>query len=429
MLRQCFPTTNAISRMLTTKASCDYFDVIIVGGGIMGSSAAFWLLNLDPSLKVAVVERDPTYELASTPRSVGSIRQQFSIKGNVLMSQFSAKFLDDIGSHLSFDDNEADCGFTKGSYLFLSTPEGKSILEENWKLQTSLGAKVQLLDEANLKEKFEWLETSDLAAGVVGLEDEGWFDPWMLLSCFKKKAISLGAKYIHGDVNGFKVDSNSNLITGVSYLEEIEGGSKKKKTESYSRARFVVNAAGASAAQVVSFAGVDNNFPVEARKRQVFVVHCPNGPKLDCPLVVDPSGVYFRREGSSGNFLCGRSPNMENDPSTNSMEVEHDFFDEYIWPYLAQRAPVFNELKVINSWAGSYEYNTFDQNAILGAHPLCENFYLMNGFSGHGAQQAPAAGLATAELILHGEYRTLQLNEFGYQRILDGKLLKEKNVV
>jgi glycine/D-amino acid oxidase-like deaminating enzyme len=400
----------------------------------MGSSSAYNLLLQDPSLKVAVVERDPTYKMASTPLSVGSIRQQFSIEGNVRMSQYSADFIKNVDTHLSVPgEDPADCSFVEGGYLFLASDAGLPTLKENHALQASLGAGVEMMDRRGLATKFPWLDVEDIEAGVLGTRDEGWFDPWLLLTGFRRKAASLGAVYVQGNVEAFRSASSG----GGTRLESVRvaPSSGSSSTDADGEAfdlecGFVVNAAGAWAADVMRMAD-GSDFPVRPRRRMAFVVHCPDGPVDDCPLVVDPSGVYFRREGAGGHFVCGKSPpdTPEDDPDGAPLEVDHAFFTEQIWPALARRAPAFEACKQTSAWAGYYEYNTFDQNAILGKHPTFENLVLANGFSGHGIQQSPAVGRAVAEVVLHGGYRTLDLEPFGYARVLEGRKLQEKNVV
>ncbi|NXU67774.1 FXRD1 protein, partial [Horornis vulcanius] len=187
--------------------------------------------------------------------------------------------------------------------------------------------------------------------------------------------------------------------------------------------------------------------------RYVFTWHCPNGPGLSCPFVIDTSGAYFRRDGSAGNYLGGMSPPevspwgplrsftplffirhlqsiffQEEEPDPSDLLVDHNYFQEKIWPRLAQRVPAFESLRVRGSWAGYYDYNTFDQNGVLGPHPRLENLFLAAGFSGHGLQHAPAAGRALAELLIKGRYETLDLRRLGWDRLVEGKPLEERSV-
>ncbi|MDP6346716.1 MAG: FAD-binding oxidoreductase, partial [Alphaproteobacteria bacterium] len=119
----------------------------------------------------------------------------------------------------------------------------------------------------------------------------------------------------------------------------------------------------------------------------------------------------------------------DQDPDCDDFELDYQLFDEVVWPTLAHRVPAFEAIKLSGAWAGLYDYNTFDQNAILGGHPDVAGILFCNGFSGHGIQQSPAVGRATAELIVHGGYRGLDLSAFDYARIPAGRPLREAAVV
>lgn len=396
----------------------------------MGSSTAYWLKCRDPNLSVAVVERDMTYARASTGLSVGSIRQQFSIEGNVRMSLFGSLFIQNIHDHLSInnvddDPTETDVGFVSSSYLFLATEQGVPILKENHTLQTSLGAKVKYCEPEEIADMYPWLNVEDVAAGCVGTENEGWFDPWSLLNCFRKKASSIGVEYILGEVVDVGVDSESQIVTHVDIAESNSSETTRVQCG------FAVNAGGPWASSIHRMACQDSpgTLPIHPRKRNVFVVHAPTGPHETCPMIIDPSGVYCRREGSAGHFLCGKSPDAADDPDTDNLDVDYGFFDEHIWEVLAHRVPAFENLKCVNAWAGFYEYNTVDQNAIIGRHPSIANFLMICGFSGHGIQQSPAAGRAVSELIIDGDFQTIDLSAFGYDRIVEGRPLLERNII
>ena len=120
---------------------------------------------------------------------------------------------------------------------------------------------------------------------------------------------------------------------------------------------------------------------------------------------------------------------MSEPPPENLDDIDHGFFDSEVWPKLAARVPAFEGIKVVNAWAGFYDFNTLDHNAVIGPHPELANFYFANGFSGHGAQQGAAAGRAIGELILHGAFQTLDLTRFGYARIAARRPLRERNVI
>ena len=186
----------------------------------------------------------------------------------------------------------------------------------------------------------------------------------------------------------------------------------------------LVDSAGYHAHEVAAMAGIE--LPIRPRKRFVFVFDCKE-PVERAPLLIDPSGVYFRPEGA--NFIGGVSPPEDQGPDCFDFEIDYRLFEEVVWPTLAERVPAFEAIKLVRAWAGHYDYNTLDQNAILGPHPEIRNFYFANGFSGHGLQQSPAAGRATAELIAHGAYRSIDLTRFGYERVLRGEPIVELNVV
>ncbi len=220
-----------------------------------------------------------------------------------------------------------------------------------------------------------------------------------------------GARYIHGEVVG--IERSGARIAGVTLAngERIACGT-------------LVNAAGPQAGDVAALAGIA--LPVEPRKRCVFVVACREAlPGM--PLMVDPTGVWVRPEGEV--YICGVSPPEDADPRASDFEVDYALFDDVVWPALAHRVPAFEALKVQRAWAGHYDYNTLDQNAVIGPHPEIGNFLFANGFSGHGLQQSPATGRAVAELIVHRKFVSLDLTLFGYERVMSGRAVKELNII
>jgi len=388
------------------------FDVVIAGGGVIGSAAAYFLTaHSGFDGRVAVIERDPTYANCTTSRSVGGIRQQFSTRENILLSQFAAEFVKRTDEYLTVDGSAPPLGFVEAGYLFLAGEQSVAIMRKNHALQNRCGASVALLDVENLRSRFPWLDVTGLALGSLGLKNEGWIDPHALLMAFRAKARSLGARYLKGEVTG--IDLNKKRITGVRLADG----------ETISCAALV-NAAGAWAAQVAAMAGIV--LPVSPRKRQVFVFECKQSLP-SCPLVIDPTGMYFRPE--SGRFLCGISPPESSDPDAFDHQVDYAPFESTLWPMLARRVPAFEAIKFHSAWACTYAYNTLDQNAIIGPHPEVSNFYFANGFSGHGLQQSPGVGRALSELIVDGAYNGINLGRFGFERIIAKKPIRELNVV
>lgn len=387
-------------------------DIVIIGGGVIGSSIAYFL-KASPGFtgSVTVLEKDPTYEFGSTARSWGGVRQQFSTPENILISKFTEEFLADITRYLGVDGDPVSVNFEERGYLFLAQEPHIPTLYANNAIQRGLGVNVALLDTDDLARGYPWLNVSDLAGGSLGLSGEGWLDAYSLNQAFRKKAISLGAEYRAVAAIGLERDGNSVTSVRLGDGSAIAAGR-------------VVNAAGPAAATVAGWIGVD--LPVRPRKRYAYSFSCRE-PISGCPLVIDPSGVHFRPEGRQ--FIAGCSPAAEDDPDCTDFEIDYGWFEEHIWPILAHRVPAFEAIRMERAWAGHYAYNLLDQNAVLGAHPEIGNFYFANGFSGHGLQQSPAVGRAIAELIIHGEFRSLDLSRLGFERLVTGNALKERNIV
>lgn len=390
-----------------------HYDVVIVGGGAIGSACALFLAR-DPAFtgRIAVLERDPGYGDSSTARSAGSIRHQFSTAESIALSRFGSAFLRAPGPWLEVDGEVPELGFVEGGYLFLADAAGLPTLRANHALQRAHGADNVLLDPAGLAARFPWLHTADLAGGCLGLSGEGWFDPHALLLALRRKARRLGVDYLHAQATGF--ERAGRRVTSVA----LDNGAALD-------CGHVVNAAGARAAEVARWAGID--LPVRPRRRCVFHFRTP-ARLPGCPLVVAPDGLWFRPEGDGFIAGSGPLPGMP-DPDTFDLEVDHALFAESLWPRLAARVPGFAELREGRAWAGLYEWNTVDQNAILGPHPDVDNLIFANGFSGHGLQHAPGVGRAIAELLIAGRFVTLDLARLTYAALLAGRGLAEHNVV
>jgi FAD-dependent oxidoreductase domain-containing protein 1 len=385
------------------------YDVAIVGGAAVGSAIAWFLkAELGFAGSVAVIERDPTYARASTTLSAASIRQQFSTPENIRMSRFGLDFLKTLKRRFG---SEADVGFREGGYLLLASHAGSAALEANHVVQRAEGADVVLVDPEALERRFPWISAEGVALGSLGLSGEGWFDAHALLQLMKAGARAHGAAYIPGEV--VAIDRAGGRIDAVRLADgqRICCGA-------------LVNAAGPQAGHVARLAGVD--LPVGPRKRSVFVFRCrePVGPM---PLMVDTSGLWVRPEGDV--FITGISPVAADDPETDDLEVDYPLFDEVLWPALATRVPAFAAIRQERAWAGHYDYNSLDQNAIIGPHPDIQNLIFANGFSGHGLQQAPAAGRAVAELVVLGRFESLDLSVFGYERIAENRPVRELAVI
>jgi FAD-dependent oxidoreductase domain-containing protein 1 len=389
------------------------YDVIIAGGAAVGSSIAYHLAS-QPGFagSILVVERDPTYATAASALSASGIRQQYSSLINMRASLYGIAFLRDIGDRLAVDGERPDIGLKEGGYLTLATEAGAATLAENHRQQQAEGADILLLDPAGLQQKFPWLATEDLACGTWGRSGEGWYDGYGLMQAFRRKARSLGVTFVQDTVVGLERQG-----ARVTAVDLAAGGRVGCGT--------LVDAAGASGARALArLAGVE--LPIEARKRCIFTFTAEDRVE-GCPLLIDPTGVYVRPEGSG--FICGVQPEADRDPEATDHEVDWYLFEDVVWPTLATRIPAFERIRPGRAWAGHYDMNLHDHNALVGRLPGLDNMLIAAGFSGHGLQQSPAVGRGIAELIVLGEYRTLDLGGFDPGRVERGERIVEDNVV
>jgi glycine/D-amino acid oxidase-like deaminating enzyme len=383
--------------------------VVIIGGGAVGASAAYHLAA-DPGFpgEIVVIERDPTYARASTTLSAASIRTQFSTPVNIALSQYGFRFLRAAEATLG-----VDVGLRERGYLMLASEAGAPVLRANHATQRAAGAAVDLLDPEALG-AFGWLSTEGVALGALGRRGEGWFDAASLLAGLRGAAIRLGARFIAAEACGFTMAG-----ARVAEVRTADGG------------RFpcdhVLCAAGAWSGAVAAWAGLP--VPIRPGKRTVFHVLCREGAAVSAqsPLIVDPSGVWVRPEGAG--FICGVSPDPENDPEATDFAPDWSQFEEIIWPALAARIPVFEALKVSNAWAGWYEMCDWDHNGLVGPLPGAENLLIAAGFSGHGLQHSPGVGRAIAEWLIHREWRSLDMSPLAASRVSEGRRLVELEVI
>jgi sarcosine oxidase len=388
-------------------------DVVIVGGAIIGSSVATFLaMRPDFDGRIVVIERDPTFRTSSTTLSAASIRLQFSTPLNIQISRFGVELIKHPHRFLAVDGEAPEVDFVENGYLFLATDAGLATLEANHAVQREHDVQTVLLSPAELKKRFEWMNVDDLAGASLGLSDEGWFDAHALLQGFRRKARALGVEERVGEV--IALEAEGDRIGAVRLADR-----------STIAADWVVNAAGPRAADVAAMAGVE--LPVRPRKRHVF--HFEGPVSLGAaPLTIDPSGVYLRPEGAA--YITGFSPrDGDPDPDTLDLGTDRAAFESFVWPALAHRVPAFDRVRLLDTWAGHYEVNTLDHNAVVGPHPRLQNLLFANGFSGHGLQQAPAVGRGLAEWIATGRWETLDLSTLGYHRIERAEPIQELNVI
>ena len=335
------------------------YDVIIIGGGIMGSAAAYYLMKTDHTLKVAVVERDPTYVKASTTLSMTNVRIQFSLQQNIEISQYALETLAQFEEEMAVAGERPKICHRREGNLFLVSEDTRRGAEKALALQQSLGCRVDWWSPEKIKRHYPLYDTKSLAGGTFG-PDDGHLDAYAVLMAYKAKAKSLGAEYIKDDVE--KIRTNQGRVGGVQTVRNsaLAGG-------------CVINCAGAWAAQIAGTAGV--NLPVVPVKRQVFVLDTAVKPRGPLPLTVLPSGLYFRTE-TGGVILLGKS--MAQDPIGYQFSWDDKRFVDILWPELAEFVPAFDRLKLVRGWAGLYAVNTLDGNAILGEWPEIKGLFLAN---------------------------------------------------
>ena len=406
---------NPSSTPAAQPANSDRIDVAIIGAGVMGAATAYWIKRKDPALNVAVIERDYSFSRASSALSASSIRQQFSCPVNIQLSQFGINFLRSVSEHLSCTGEVIDLGLTEPGYLHLASSERESSLRSAWEIQSRHGAEIGLLSVAEISSRFPWLNTEGITLGALGLSGEGWFDGPALHQAFLKKALALGVMKIQGEVKAIDCDGESGLSGRRVRLVHLADGRKIN-------CGSLVNAAGAWSSVLVK--DLNLQLSIGAARRTVFVLSCPT-PLSDCPLLIDTTGFWLRPEGRF--LIAGMDPRTDEDDLP--LDPDYSELDEYHWAVLAHRIPALEAMRIERAWAGYYEMNHFDHNAVIGPFDGFDNFYCIAGFSGHGMQHAPGAGLALAEWVLQGEPKTIDVRPLGHDRIARGAPLRELNVI
>jgi glycine/D-amino acid oxidase-like deaminating enzyme len=395
----------------------DTYDVVIIGGAIMGSSTAWWLTQ-DSSFKgqVLVVERDPTYAKAATTLSFSCIRQQFSTELNIRISQFGAAFVQSLRDRMGGDPRVPELKIQNFGYLYLADDDAfADALRANQALQAAAGAGTRLLTPDQLAAEFPFYTVDDLVLGSLNTLDEGYFDGSTVFDWFQRKAVEAGVDYLQDEVVGIDLAPGGGKVTGVRLASGRTVG-----------CGVIVNASGTRGAKMAAMAGIA--LPIEPRKRFNWVLQAERPLDRPLPLTIDPSGVFVREVGG-GTYMAGGHADHDPEVRFDDFTMDPDLWMDKIWPAIATRIPAFEAVKVISEWAGQYDFNTLDQNAVTGPHPEVANFLFLNGFSGHGLQQSPAMGRATAEWIVHGAYRTLDLSPFHYDRVTAGRAMVERAII
>ena len=393
------------------------YDLIIVGGAIMGSSTAWFLSdNDDFNGSVLVVERDSTYENCSTSHTNSCMRQQFSTELNVRISQFAADFVNNIRSHMGGDERVPELSVQSFGYMYLAdNPDFANVLRESQKVQLDAGAATQLMTPDDIKANYPFYNLDDIVLGSINLVNEGYWDGAAVFEWWRRQARERGVEYIENEVVSMQKNANSTRVECVTLAsgEVISCGQ-------------VLNASGPRASRTAAMAGIE--LPVEPRKRFSWIFKAEHPLDQDLPLTIDPSGVHVRENGS-GTYQCGGHSDVDPAVDYDDFIMDQSLWENHVWPILATRIPQFESIRLTNEWGGHYAMNTFDHNAIMGPHTEVENFVFLNGFSGHGLQQSPAMGRGTAEYLTYGEYRSLDMTPFNFERIVTNNPIIEKAII
>ena len=388
-------------------------DIAIIGGGITGSSVAYFLSKSGKAGSVAVIEPDPTYEMATTPRGAGGVRQLFSVPENIRMSAYSLEFYKTFDEVMAINGEAPGANFRANGYLFVANSSGSArMLVENAKLQRAEGANVEVLDGPKLGKTFPSLNTVDVIAACHS-PDDGWLDPTAAMWGFRKKAQSLGAGYIKDRVVGFRLAAHK--------IEAAELGSGETIA-----ADVFINVAGPWSGEVAAMAGID--IPIKPLSRVAHFWRAAE-PIEQLPFIKDDSNIGFRPEGNGfmgGRVTLDKGPGFDWDFDRGFFAT---YFEDAVWPLLAGRVKTFETLRLERTWGCHYSQNWFDGNMIIG--PLSkklENFLIASGFSGHGIMHAPAIGLALSELVLSDGYQTIDLTRLGVHRVHDNLPYAERGI-
>ena len=383
----------------------------------MGSSTA-WFLSQNPDFNgtILVVEKDQKYEFCSTAHTTSCIRQQFSTKLNVEISQFAADFINNFQEYMDNDVRVPKLTIKSFGYMYLAGDEDfAKNLRSNQKVQAASGAATEILTPEEIKSRYPFYNVEDIKLGSINLVNEGYWDSITVFEWMKNKAQENGVEYVENEVTELTKNKSGDRICSI----------KLASGETISGEKFV-NSSGPRAASTSKMAGI--KIPIEPRKRYSWIFKAKNPLDRDLPLTIDPSGFHVRENGG-GTYQAGGHGTYDPAVEFDDFIMDDELWESTVWPILFNRIPQFESLKLISQWAGHYAMNTVDQNAIIGPHNIIQNFFFLNGFSGHGSQQAPAMGRATAELLTYDAFKTIDMSAFRYERLLSGNKVIEEAII
>jgi glycine/D-amino acid oxidase-like deaminating enzyme len=386
-------------------------DVVIIGGGVVGSSVAWHLREHGFTGRVLVVERDRTYERASSLLAMGGIRQQFCTAVTVRMVQHSVRFWKQFDAHMGTADARPRAWFRQRGYLFLADAAAAPALMTRYELERRAGAVVQMLSPDDVRRLVPdaWLD--DIVFGVLG-NDDGYANPREVLSGFYRAAAAAGADFIEDAV--VSIMAAGGRVTGVGLA-----------SGTHVESPVVVNAAGAWAGRVARLAGLD--VPVQPMRQMLFRCTLPRYWPYRFPMLIDPGGVHWRHddpvEPDGPDRLVAAFTNWDEQVGER-FEPDQSRWSREFYPAMVRRVPSLATVTEACGWSGLYEM-TPDHNPVLGEHPGLGGFIFANGFSGHGLMMSPATGVIVSELIRLGRSETFDVSTFAVDRFERGALVHD----
>ncbi len=390
-------------------------DVVIIGGGVVGSSIGYHLRQDGFTGRIVVVERDDTYARASSNLAMGGIRQQFGSTVNIKLSQYSIAFYRDFDARMSVAGHTARAWFRQRGYLFLVDGPSAERFERRYAILTSRGARTRRLSVDEIRTMLPDLHVDDLVFGLIG-PDDGYANPKEVLRGFRAGARAAGVEYVTAEVSTIRREDER--VTGVT----LASGERLDTPA-------VVNAGGPFAGAVAKRAGLHQ--PVEPVRQHLFRCDLPRYWPYRWPMTIDPGGVHWRHDdplepGEPDRIILARTK-LDEPPGENFACDESRWLADF-YPDLVRRVPAFKDVRLVEGWAGLYEM-TPDHNPMIGEHPALKGFFMANGFSGHGLMMAPATGKVVSELIRCGRSETFDISDLSIERFARGELFWDEAMI
>ena len=386
-------------------------DVVIVGGGVVGSSAAWHLRQDGFTGRILVIERDSTYQRASSFLAMGGIRQQFCTPVTVQMVQFSVGLWKVFDQMLGTPTKRPHAWFRQRGYLFLANGATSTALTQRYHQEKHAGAAVRMVAVDELRQMLPDVMLDDILFGLLGDQD-GYANPREVLAGFRAGAELAGAEFLEGEVAA--IDVKDDTVTGV----RLADGTKVS-------APIVVNAAGAWGGRLASLAGL--TVPIEPMRQMLFRCTLPHEWPYRFPMLIDPGGVHWRHDdatepGGADKIILAFT-NWHEHVGEN-FAADRDRWKKDFYPAMINRAPDLRDVTDVEAWAGLYEM-TPDHNPVLGPHPRLSGFIFANGFSGHGLMMSPATGKIVSEYVRLGRSETFDVRIFSPDRFEHGALVHD----